>query len=338
MDERIYPLTFTPALRPYVWGGRRLETLYGRKLPPGKVAESWEISGHPTAPTAADAGYWAGKALPEIFAELGEKLVGRRGQWALERQKFPLLVKLLDSPENLSVQVHPDDAYAQAHEGGELGKSEMWYILHADPGSELVLGLQPGVTRRRFVEALEAGPAEFDKVLHHVPIAAGQAVPVPTGTVHALLAGVVATEIQQNSDTTYRVYDWGRTGADGKPRPLHIDKALDVIDWDARPLGVVMPQDESRVGGVGEAQLISNPYFVVEEIMLDAGARYTGRCDGETLEIWGCVAGRAAVQTGSYPDVDLPAVHYTLLPAVLGDFDVRASEACTCLRVYLPAA
>ena len=113
-NPRIYPLTFTPALRDYLWGGRRLETLFGRKLPPGRVAESWEISGHPHAPTPADTGYWAGQPLPEILADLGERLTGSRSWWALKRDKFPLLVKLLDADLDLSVQVHPNDVFAQA--------------------------------------------------------------------------------------------------------------------------------------------------------------------------------------------------------------------------------
>ncbi len=229
-EPKIYPLTFTPVLRDYIWGGRRLETLYGRELPAGIVAESWEISGHPVASTAADAGYWAGQALPAIQAALGEKLTGSRAAWALARAKFPLLVKLLDANQDLSVQVHPDDAYALAHEGGELGKTEMWYVLHADPGAELILGVRPGTTREAFRAALEAH--RLETVLQRVPIRPGQAVSIPAGTVHALLAGTVMSEIQQNSDATYRVDDWGRVGADGKPRPLQVDKALDVIDFD----------------------------------------------------------------------------------------------------------
>jgi mannose-6-phosphate isomerase len=238
-DPQVYPLTFTPVLRDYIWGGRRLETLYGRGLPPGIVAESWEISGHPAAPTVADAGYWTGQSLPAILAELGERLVGTRGGWALQRQKFPLLVKLLDAEQDLSLQVHPDDAYALVHEDGELGKTEMWYVLHAKPGTELILGLQPGTTREDFATALQhatrntqhANDELLEALLRRIPVQAGQAIAIPAGTVHALLAGTVVTEIQQNSDTTYRVYDWGRVGTDGKPRALHVEKALDVIDF-----------------------------------------------------------------------------------------------------------
>jgi mannose-6-phosphate isomerase len=333
MDAKIYPLTFTPVLRDYLWGGRRLETLYGRALPPGITAESWEISGHPAGATEADAGYWQGQALPAILDDLGERLVGTRARWALERHKFPLLVKLLDANEDLSVQVHPDDAYAQEHEDGELGKTEMWYVLHADPGAEIILGVRPGLDRRTFRQAVETG--RLDAVLRRLPLRAGQAVGVPAGTVHALLAGLVVTEIQQNSDTTYRVYDWGRVGADGKPRPLHVEKALDVIDLQGPPARIAQPQMLNEFGGVLQMELVSSPYFVVEEVRLDQGAGYIGECDGSTLEIWGCMSGEARIEWGDAA-VALPAIRYALLPAALGSFRVVGQQASTCLRVYLP--
>lgn len=332
-DFRIYPLTFTPILRDYIWGGRRLETLYGRALPPGTTAESWEISGHPSAATIADTGAWVGYPLTTIFEALGALLVGRRGQWAVERRKFPLLVKLLDAQHDLSVQVHPGDAYALANEGGELGKAEMWYVLHADPGATLIHGLAEGVTREAFRAALAAG--RLEAVLRRVPVAAGQAIDVPTGTVHALLAGTVVTEIQQNSDTTYRVYDWGRVGADGQPRSLHIAKALDVIAFDPAPR-VVTPQVFTEVAGIQRSELVRNRYFAVEKIVLEPGAQYRGACEGATMELWGCVQGHALVTWTGAP-VALPAIRYALLPAALGEFAVTAPQGATCLRAYLTA-
>ncbi|MCX6029937.1 MAG: class I mannose-6-phosphate isomerase [Chloroflexi bacterium] len=359
-DPQVYPLTFTPVLRDYIWGGRRLETLYGRDLPPGIVAESWEISGHPTAPTVADAGYWTGQSLPAILAELGERLVGTRAGWALQRQKFPLLVKLLDAAQDLSLQVHPDDAYALGHEAGELGKTEMWYVLHAEPGAELILGLQPGTTRDDFATALQHATRNTQHatrntqhatrntqhaddellmgLLRRIPVRAGQAIAIPTGTVHALLAGTVVTEIQQNSDTTYRVYDWGRVGADGKPRALHVEKALKVLDF-APPHPPILGGEKAPGSlGAGERiELVRNRYFVVEEVALAPGAAFTGATDGSTMEIWGCVAGQAQVEWDGEP-VTLPSIRYALLPAALGAFRITAGQPSRCLRVYLPEA
>jgi mannose-6-phosphate isomerase len=345
-DPRIYPLTFAPVLRDYLWGGRRLATLYGRALPAGAVAESWEISGHPHGSTAADRGFWEGRPLPAILDALGERLVGSRAGWALARRKFPLLVKLLDARQDLSVQVHPDDEYALVHENGELGKAEMWYVLHADPGAALILGLKSGTTRHGFEEALAADRVET--VLNRIPIQAGQAVDVPTGTVHALLAGTVVAEIQQNSDTTYRVYDWGRLGADGKPRALHIDKALDVTNFAQPAAGIVRPElfsDEAGVQrGVQHSELVRNRYFVIEEIVLSPGSVFQGRCDGSTLEIWGCMQGEVAIECDAAAPLALSAIRFGLLPAALGAFSIAAptpasataSAASVCLRAYLP--
>jgi mannose-6-phosphate isomerase len=331
-DGEIYPLTFTPVFRDYIWGGRNLETRFGRELPPGIVAESWEISGHPSSPTAVDGGPLAGLLLPEVLDRLGARLVGERSRWATDRKKFPLLVKLLDANRRLSVQVHPPDAYALANEG-DLGKTEMWYVLYAEPGAELIYGLSRQMTRAAFRAALAEG--RLEACLHRLRIEAGDAVCVPTGTVHALLEGAVVAEIQQNSDTTYRVYDWGRLGTDGKPRPLHIDKALDVIDFDMVRPGAVVPLPVQDRAGVRRAEISRCRYFVVEEVGMDAGSVYHGQCDGTTFEIWGCVQGTAAL-CGADTSVSLPAVRFALLPAALGGFTIRAAGPAVLLRAYAP--
>jgi mannose-6-phosphate isomerase len=325
-------LTFTPALRDYVWGGRNLEKL-GRRLPPGPVAESWEISGHPSAPTVVDAGPWQGQPLPAVLAAWGADLVGTRAGWALERGKFPLLVKLLDAEERLSVQVHPEDEYALTHADGELGKTEMWYILQARPGSQLILGLKPGVTRAAFRQAIADNRLEV--CLHYLPVQAGDAVFVPAGTVHALLEGILAVEVQQNSDTTYRVYDWGRLGADGRPRPLHVDRALEVIDFGQVEPGPYQPVKVAAEGGSTRYEIGRSKYFVVEKVTLAPGAVYAGRTQGETLEIWGTLQGRSQL-TWAGEAVSLPSIRFCLVPAGLGDFAVRTLEPTLMLRVYLP--
>jgi len=331
MEKYIYPLTFEPQFRGYIWGGRNLES-FGRKLPAGIIAESWDISGHPSSPTAVDAGPYRGRPLTELLAELGLDLVGRRNQAALERGKFPLLVKLLDANRDLSVQVHPDDAYAQVRENGELGKTEMWYILRAQPGARLIYGLRRGVTREGFAQALRTG--DLERHLHYLPVQTGDAIFIPAGTVHALLAGLVVAEIQQNSDATYRVYDWNRPGPDGWPRPLHIEKALDVIDFGQIEPGPVVPQLIEDRQGVRREIISRCPYFTVEKIQLAAGASWAGACTGETFEIWGSVEGECVVTWAGDP-LALPAIRFTLLPAALGRFAVKARPPSTLLRAYV---
>jgi mannose-6-phosphate isomerase len=330
---KLYPLTFEPVFRDYIWGGRNLETLFGRALPAGIVAESWEISGHRSSPTPVDVGPLAGLTLPQVLDLLGDDLVGERSRWATDRGKFPLLVKLLDANRPLSVQVHPPDEYALAHEQGELGKAEMWYVLHAKPGAKLIYGLSHKTSPDAFRNALEQGDLADD--LHRLPVQAGDTIMVPTGTVHALLEGIVVAEIQQNSDTTYRVYDWGRLGADGQPRPLHVDKALEVIDFSRVRPKASRPEVIGGRRGLVRYEIARCPYFVVEKVELEGGGAYRGRCDGTTFEIWGCVDGTAQVQWAG-DAVSLPAVRFCLLPAALGGFTVQAEQTATLLRAYAP--
>jgi mannose-6-phosphate isomerase len=322
-----YPLTFTPVFKDYLWGGRNLERL-GRHLPPGIVAESWEIAGHEDGTSVVDQGYWAGKPLTEVHAALGLDLIGRKNAWAQERGKFPLLVKLLDANQPLSVQVHPNDEYALAKEGNELGKTEMWVVLDARPGAELILGVKAGATPAAFRRGIETGALE--PYLHRLPVQAGDYVCVPAGTLHAIMDGLLIAEIQQNSNTTYRVYDWNRLGADGRPRPLHIDKALDVIDFTCIEPGLCPPRLVSASQGVRRLELCRNRYFVTERVEMEAGATYHGECNGDSLEIWGVTAGRVAIN-----DLALAAVRFALLPAALGHFSVVAATPATLLRTFV---
>jgi len=335
MNEKIYPLTFNPVFKDYIWGGRNLETKLGRDLPPGKIAESWEISGHPSSSTKVDNGPLAGQTLPEVMDLLGADLVGSRSQTMLARGKFPLLIKLLDANKPLSVQVHPDDEYAAKHENGELGKTEMWYVLHAEPDAHLIYGLREGVGQEAFREALEAG--QLEKCLHQLRVKAGDAIFIPSGSIHAIMEGLIIAEIQQNSDTTYRVYDWNRLGDDGKPRPLHVDKALDVINFDLVEPGPFTPEVVEDSGSLRREVISTCPYFTVERLTFGQAASFKGDNDGSTFEIWGTMTGQALVEWSNTP-IDLAAVRFALLPAALGQFEVKVSGPATLLRVYVPEA
>lgn len=327
-DNIFYPLIFTPVLKDYLWGGRNLETQLGRSLPAaGVVAESWEIASHADGTSTVENGIYAGWPLTQVHAELGLNLLGRNNAWAQERGKFPLLVKLLDAAAPLSVQVHPDDAYALAHEGNELGKSEMWVVLHAEPGAELIVGVKAGTTPAAFRQAVEHN--RLEPYLHRVPAQAGDHVCVPAGTLHAIMGGLLIAEIQQNSNTTYRVYDWGRVGADGKGRPLHVDRALDVIDFDRVEPQICPPALLAEEPGLRRELLCRNRYFTIERVTLAAGAEFRGACNGESLEIWGVIAGQVTVN-----ELALSAVRFCLLPAALGEYAVTARTRATLLRTY----
>ena len=332
MSNRLYPMVFTPVLKDYIWGGRNLETRLGRALPAeGVIAESWEIAGHEDGTSTVENGLYAGWPLTRVHAELGLDLIGQNNAWAQARGKFPLLIKLLDASKPLSVQVHPNDAYALAHEGNELGKTEMWVVLHAEPNAELILGVRQGTTPDAFRRAIDE--TRLEPYLHRVPVAAGDHVCVPSGTLHAIMGGLLIAEIQQNSNTTYRVYDWGRVGADGKPRPLHVSKAMDVIDFERVEPGVPRPVVITEESGFRRELLCRNPYFVTERLVLDPGVAFGGERHGDTLEIWGVLEGEVSVN-----GLALGAVRFCLLPAALGEFTVTARERATLLRTYVDGA
>lgn len=334
MKENIYPLTFKPEFKDYIWGGRNLKTKLGRDIPDGIVAESWEISGHPTSPTKVDYGPLVGKPLTEVLDMLGADLVGSRSQQMLDRGKFPLLIKLLDANKPLSVQVHPNDEYANVHENGELGKTEMWYILDAEPDAYLIYGLKPGVTRDTFRENLEAGALE--NCLHELPVKAGDAVFIPSGSVHAIMDGIILAEIQQNSDTTYRVYDWNRVDDEGKSRPLHVDKALDVINFDQVEPDQYTPQLIEENERYRQEFITTCNYFNVERLTFNEGKHsFKGKCDGKTFEIWGFMSGKATITWSGKP-LELSAIRFVLLPAQLGQFEINVTGPATVLRTYIP--
>ena len=327
VNNSLYPLTFAPVFKDYIWGGRNLERL-GRELPAGIIAESWEIAAHKNGTTRVDNGRYAGKLLTEVQDELGLELIGTNCAWAQERKKFPLLIKILDANRPLSVQVHPNDSYALAHEGNELGKTEMWVVLQAEPGAELILGVKSGTTKQAFRQAILDG--QLEPFLHTLPVKAGDHVCVPAGSLHAIMDGLIIAEIQQNSDTTYRVYDWNRFGADGQPRPLHIDKALDVINFEQVEPKVVAPLLIEERSGIRRSLLCRNQYFVTERVEMTAGSVFEGHCNGDSLEIWGVLKGAVRLN-----ELSLDAVQFVLVPAAMGKFNVATDDKAMLLRTYV---
>ncbi len=222
------PFRLIAPCKDYLWGGTRLRD-YGKTSDRDIIAESWELSCHPDGESIIADGDYAGQTLTAFLAEHPEAL----GTNCDKFDRFPVLVKLIDAREDLSVQVHPDDAYALAKEG-EYGKTELWYVVEAAPDAELIYGFQAHLTKDEFRRAIEEHTL-LDKV-RRVPVQAGDVFFIPAGTLHAIGKGLLIAEIQQNSNTTYRVYDYGRVGADGKPRELHIEKALDVTNLTKAPI------------------------------------------------------------------------------------------------------
>jgi mannose-6-phosphate isomerase len=308
----LYPFRFQPILAERVWGGQTLAR-YGKAIPAGKrIGESWEISDRPEVQSLIINGPLKGQTLHQLIETLGyETVVGRvtsRGAASGDAAyRFPLLIKLLDARERLSLQVHPPAAIAKQL-GGEP-KTEMWYILEAAPDAHLIAGLKRGVTRQQFESA-----SNLADLVHRPPVRAGDAFFVPAGRLHAIEGGLLIAEIQQNSDTTYRFYDWGRTG-----RAIHRKESLASIDFaDFEP-------SLSRFPIVCE-------HFRTDLLRLDAPR--ADCCDGASFHIIGCVAGEIEI-AGEH----LRTGNFALLPAHLGDYTVapRTKTACV-LKTTAPSA
>ena len=328
-----YPLLFEPVLKDYIWGGRNLETRLGRKLPADTIiAETWEIAAHKDGTATVSNGEHAGKLLTQLLEEQGLDLIGSRSKWAYDRNLFPLLIKILDANRNLSVQVHPNDDYALEHEGNELGKTEMWIVLHAEPGSDVILGVAEGTTPDLFKQAIEEG--RLEPFMNRIPVKAGDHINVPAGSLHAIMGGLLIAEIQQNSNTTYRVYDWNRLGHDGKPRPLHVDKALDVTNFAQIAPGKSKATLLEDANGIKRELLNKTNYFTVERVTVDAGAQFNGNCTGETFEIWGVIEGNGKISAGGVTET-LKSVQFTLIPAAAGAFNISSNLSTTWLRAYV---
>jgi len=217
---KLYPMKLKPVLKDIIWGGTRLANEYKKAEPDKKIAESWELCVHPNGANIIENGEYAGKTLEELF-DADKSIISQN----YNGSKFPILIKFIDAEQDLSVQVHPDNAYAAKH-AGELGKTEMWYIIDCEPGAQLVYGLNADYTRDELEHLIKSG--KFELCLNYIDVNPGDVFFIPAGLIHAIGAGILLAEIQQNSDTTYRLYDYNRSGADGKPRELHVNQALDV--------------------------------------------------------------------------------------------------------------
>jgi mannose-6-phosphate isomerase len=319
----LYPLTFQPLFKRYLWGGRRLGELLGKPIGPGNdYAESWEIADHIQGQSIVAQGALAGTSLHELIASRGAELLGKHAP----QPRFPLIFKLLDCQRDLSVQVHPNDAAAALLDPPDLGKTEAWVILAAEPGSRIYAGLKPGCDRRMLAGAVASGKVE--NCLHSFVAQAGQCVFIPAGTVHALGAGLLVAEIQQASDTTYRLYDWNRLGPDGQPRKLHVAESLAAIDYAAVSVSPCQPRPTSdpRI-----ERLVSCDKFVLERMSFSGELTLAG---DDRFHILSVLAGEIVVR--SDVDVALSRGQTALLPACLGKVTMNAAETAVMLNMYLP--
>jgi mannose-6-phosphate isomerase len=324
MGPNMQPLVFEPYLRPMVWGHRRLGERFGKTLPTAEAfGESWEISAHPHHVSRVAEGPLSGAALTELCASHGRELFGEQ---LPPDGRFPLLIKLLDCHDLLSIQVHPTDELAPKLAGETLGKTEAWVILDVEPSGVVYAGLKAGVTRDELERHVHAGTLE--QCLHCFKPSPGDCVFLPAGTVHAVGGGVVMAEVQQSSDATFRLYDWNRLGTDGKPRKLHLREALESINWDAGP---VKPSVGVPLRGRPGEALVRCRYFHLDRYRTaEPFAAPAGR-----LSIWLALGGNAELRGAGYART-LRGGETVLIPASAGELTWRPDGNATLLGVTLP--
>jgi mannose-6-phosphate isomerase len=323
----LYPLRFKPILRRLIWGGQRLGSILHKPIDNEKdYAESWELSDYHDQVSVVEEGSLAGATLRDlVHARAGDLLGPALGP----RDQFPLLVKFIDAHQDLSVQVHPDDEKGRRL-ANDNGKTETWVIIDSEPGSLIYAGLRPGVSREQFASAIESGRVE--PLLHHFEPRPGDSVLIEAGTVHAIGAGVLLAEIQEMSDATFRIYDWGRTGPDGKPRQLHVSEALQSIDFDRGPVNPITPRVAASADGVTRELLARSQYFALERLTL-AQPALVG--DTERFTIVMGLKGTSTVEHGGNP-VRLDFGQTLLLPAVLGPCKISPRGEATLLTCVVP--
>lgn len=259
-------LRLAPAFKDYLWGGSIIKEKYG-VTDMDKVAEAWVLSTHKDGQSVVIDGSLKGKTLAEVLTLMGEEALGKN---AADFEMFPQMIKIIDAEQSLSIQVHPSDEYALKNEG-QYGKTEMWYILDAKDGAGIYYSVKKECTKEELQAAIESG--KIDDVLSFIPVKKGESYFIPSGTVHAIGAGLLIAEVQQNSNVTYRVYDYGRVGADGKPRELHIEKALEVAN-----LTSIKNENKKTAQALPDGKITpicSCPYFGVTEIEIDGQYKFT---------------------------------------------------------------
>lgn len=317
----IYPIRTQPVFKQYIWGGDNLKKKYNKDVPFDTAAESWEISCHNDGLSIVAEGEYKGKTLKEVIFSNKKEMLGYE-----DTEVFPLLVKILDAKDSLSVQVHPDNEFAAKYENGELGKTEMWYIIDAKPDANLVFGLKEGTTPEILKKAIEDGTLE--EHLNYVPVKKGDYLYIPSGTIHAIRDGILIAEIQQSSNTTYRVYDYNRVDKDGNKRPLHVEKAVLATNYENT--GKIPPDfSYTELPGGKYKILTSCEYFTVEKYEINSFVEIKKETNKFEMLIFTDGTGKIIYDGKEYKF--LPGDSF-FIPAAIDEY--RISGKCEFLRSF----
>lgn len=335
----LYPLKFAPRFVEKIWGGRKFESVLGKTLPPGQIGESWELYDFPPGvvdksdqwiSAAIANGPLAGKTLHDLVLEYGSALYG--DVKLFDGGQFPILIKFLDAREDLSVQVHPDPAYCSKHPEAQL-KTEAWYVMQHEPGARILKGLNPGVKRDEFAQAIAGGSVE--KMIRGIPVKEGDCYFLKSGTIHALGAGILVAEVQMPSDTTFRVYDFGRIDVStGKPRSLHVKDAIECIAFDGKT-DPEQPRSHTASVHTAVTRLCTCEYFTMEKVRFVAGVQE--QIPYNQPVVWMMMEGEAEISvTGMAEPVRITKGETILLPAKMDKPMLKTVKDCVWIEVTFP--
>lgn len=322
-NPRLYPLQFVPELKEKVWGGTKLRSLL-HKQGVGNIGESWELSGVQGTLSKVANGALQGQDIKRLIETYKAEIVGAR-VYKMYGNNFPLLFKFIDAAQDLSVQLHPNDRLAQERHNSS-GKTEMWYIMQAEPKARLILGFNKELSKTSYTEILEAN--RITSALNSEPVQEGETYFITPGLVHAIGAGVLLAEIQQTSDITYRIHDWNRPDTDGTLRELHTKEALDAIQF--TPNNPKIPYEEKRNKRV---LLVSCQYFITHKLALNTNFNVTN-FENESCKVYMCTEGKAKFLTGE-TSTSIKKGETILIPACITSYQINTENA-TFLEVYIP--
>ncbi len=305
-----------PALKDYIWGGTALKERFGKHTELARVAESWELSCHPDGESLIEGGQYDGMPLSQYLSEQKNAVLGTNcGRFA----SFPVLIKLIDAQQRLSIQVHPNDEYASRVEGG-CGKTEMWYVVDCKPDATLYYGFAKEITKQQFAELIQSG--ELESALNALPVKKGDVLFIDAGTIHAIGAGILLAEIQQNSNLTYRVYDYNRSNADGKPRELQVQKALDVTITKPFAPSSIAEQHYTVLDGYQTRRLARCDYFTVHELRINTQALLCA--DNTSFHSLLCLEGEGVAENAEQ-HVAIKKGDSLFIPAGLGEYRIAGN-------------
>lgn len=340
--KEIYPLKFNEIFKEKIWGGRKLESFLRKSLPKDKlIGESWEIADHGKDISIVKNGMLKGENLGKLIRNFKKEIIGKDVKLS-RGGRFPLLFKYIDASQKISIQVHPDDEYACLNERDETGKTEAWYVVWAKPGAQLVYGLKEHMSKRRFKKVIKS--KKIEDYLNCITINKGDLIFIPPGTVHTIMGDVILAEIQQNSDLTYRIYDWGRIDKYGKSRELHIDKALDVIDFSLVRNYKIQPLSINIDGNIINYLIVCKKFAIELCEIIDV---YELNCDGSKFYTLSVLEGNGEIfyeeefasKLGPINKVNIKKGETVLLPASLGKTLVKTTDKYNRLKLlkfYVP--